>query len=458
MDDRIRELLTTQDVTHRVSFWDKRAYAETVCDYSIPECKKNGWESFTMETFARLYGFPSKMDDVDPEWAHIEAAHAVMDALPEFEQLCQLVKDEPVLAAAATMRLSKSAANIFQTSDAPSKDDASIADIMRELEMESDTSELGEAAKRSAEYISKDEYVRAAFRKALEEAIEEVGDSQEALMLFGWGTEPGKHTTKADAAVAKELAKRLKGMANLATYMGRMNGLVEASATLSPASEYGERVGVTIGANIEQILSSEYVPIALGVPELFYKNFAERSLQQYDVADREDGEKDGPVAMMLDTSGSMDGTAGEFGKACCLALGRELHKQARPTALGLFDTNLRFRSVDLRNELLAILDTNMDGGTDFNRSTDQFLTYLDGAGFPTDKSDLLLVTDGWCKFSTDMAARIADRFSRLFVILAPGGSVSGLSEVGKLIPVRSVSIERLLEPGAAAEVFKELLW
>jgi uncharacterized protein with von Willebrand factor type A (vWA) domain len=112
----------------------------------------------------------------------------------------------------------------------------------------------------------------------------------------------------------------------------------------------------------------------------------------------------------------------------------------------------------VKNNIEQVLGTPMHGGTNFDCSTSQFLTYLEANNFPVEKSDLLLITDGYCTFGKEVANKVVERFSRIFVILAPGGDVQGFKEIGKQIPVRVVTINHLVDPTNAKEVFKEIIW
>ncbi len=106
----------------------------------------------------------------------------------------------------------------------------------------------------------------------------------------------------------------------------------------------------------------------------------------------------GPVVVLLDTSGSMQGAPEQVAKALVLAVARAAHDEGRPCRVVLFSGpgDVETLTVDLGPDgiasLLRVLALSFHGGTDLDWPLRVGIDTLDELGWG--RADLLLVTDG----------------------------------------------------------------
>ena len=234
-----------------------------------------------------------------------------------------------------------------------------------------------------------------------DESVEEAKQQMEMLGM-SWGNEPGS-PTQVSFEERLKLAKQLENQPFVREILDRAGKFLETALQqrrkAPAASGYGELVGVTTGADLGRLLPSELGK--LGSPSqrlLFYKDFSERSLLQYDLQSPEEKGK-GPLVMCIDTSDSMSGAPELWAKGLAVALARLATKDNRDMAVIPFSSVLG-KIVELpagdRNWdklLRGVIGLNMRGGTNFEKPLSAALDVIERSA-NLRQADIVFLTDG----------------------------------------------------------------
>jgi uncharacterized protein with von Willebrand factor type A (vWA) domain len=378
---------------------------------------------FARELFARLYDDPAALDAPTCAWA--DKAHKALADLPEFADLRREVEGDADFAAIAAAgllgKVAEQAANLIPSTDQEAAD-------QRAAERGLPTSE---------------DRARAALRRAAAEAATEAREGRAALAGLAPGL--GSVPRDADAAdpVRMQLAEKLLKSKDLRAIMARVGRLVAlASARNSAkASAPQEVVDVERGGDVARLLPSVLGLLGDSDLELLaLKDIVERGALQYRMAGKEPQGR-GPIVVLTDASGSMEGHGMQVAVALCLAAIQIARKDRRPIALASFDTRiLDVVKVDAKgdatdrngapigsvaNAAMRIAGWQAEGGTDF----DVPLTYALGSlGLADDRADLVFVTDGHASVapSTLAALKAAKaRGLRVYGATVGGGRIDG---------------------------------
>ncbi len=213
-----------------------------------------------------------------------------------------------------------------------------------------------------------------------------------------------------------------EGIRALCDLLGKMRRIdlsetIERVKSVSLASMYApdansreEIVGIRLGNDIEHVLPSELVLLA--DPEtalLFDMKYVESSLMCFDMEglqriqcpieteeDRcvKEREKQGPMVICIDTSGSMNGLPETIAKAAALYLAAKSREQYRPCYLINFSTSIE--TLDLSAEvgaeaLFRFLRMSFHGGTDVALALEHALDKMEEDAYRN--ADLLIVSD-----------------------------------------------------------------
>ena len=184
--------------------------------------------------------------------------------------------------------------------------------------------------------------MRSALRRAIEQATETVADAREALegLAPGMGTAPPSY--EQDDTTRLTLAEMLisnPAFAEVLRRAGKLRRMADAKAKRK-APGVGTIVGLERGADLGRVLPSQLA--RLKHPKLrmlVMKDFADRALMQYRIESQEPQGR-GPIILMVDESGSMEGNPNMWAKAAVIAAIRQGQAQKRPVALCFFDTRI----------------------------------------------------------------------------------------------------------------------
>ena len=252
--------------------------------------------------------------------------------------------------------------------------------------------------------------LRAGMRAALKEA-QEAGEKTQQ-MLLGWGAEPGelkKLPLGEKLKLVDQLSKTPK-FNQITELMGRfrnVRGAIEAT-TFSHGQD--EIVDVELGADLSRLLPTELLKFQR-TPTLFFKDYLERNLMQYQMKGTEELGR-GPIIVCMDISPSMEyGGAHAWCKAAALTLMEVCRKQNRAFGVIAFESTVSFTKFWVKGnkptiqDKLEIANLGTTGGTDFMPPIREAFRQrsLDAGLKP---ADVVFITDGACNLTADQYGEI----------------------------------------------------
>ncbi len=339
------------------------------------------------ELFDRLYSGDSERlpeRQQDPKlraWAN--GIHTACEQLPAFGRLASECRGEPIAAGTAVETL--------------------MAELRPPPPQEPEKAQDGHSG---------------AFRRALgaacekaSAAVEEVRETMEGLagvgLLAGTGTATGgAMPTKAVRSLAARVRSdpRLKQIALLA---GRFKRIAASKRRQKLKHGVDEISDIEQGADLGHLLPSELVKLTHPrLRLLFMRSFVERAAMQYQLIGHEPLGK-GPLVVLLDKSGSMDGPRDVWATALALALLDEARRTRRMYVLIGFDYQVKHECVVKPGDALPeqALFTACAGGTEIGLALRRGLELIQQHPGELRKADLVLITDGGSDLATASGIR-----------------------------------------------------
>jgi uncharacterized protein with von Willebrand factor type A (vWA) domain len=229
-------------------------------------------------------------------------------------------------------------------------------------------------------------------------------------MGFGPG-EPGSNDPRAIAAAFKRVRgdPALKRICDLA---GRFRRVAQSRQRMKVRHGQDEVVGVEPGGDLARVLPSELVKLA--VPELeldTLRRLAERQLMCRELRSIEPVGK-GPILVVADESGSMQGAKIHAAKGLALALAWVARRQRRWAGLIAYSGESGERLLALppgrwdESKLADWLSAFIGKGSDLDVPLRELPRMYRDIGAPIGKTDVILVTDCRCR----VPASVRDTF------------------------------------------------
>lgn len=256
--------------------------------------------------------------------------------------------------------------------------------------------------------------------KGLQERLQELGLDTGLLLDLSKGS-----LTAQDIQQFERWAKYLaedKGIKRLCELLGkirqielsekieRVRSVTPVQANLPDINSREEIIGIRLGCDLEHVLPSELALLAdPDTAILFDLKYVESSLMCFDMngiqnihrhveteeeRNIKEAEKQGPMVICIDTSGSMNGTPETVAKAVALFLATKAREQKRPCYLINFSTAIYTLdlSADIGMEsLLRFLGMSFHGGTDVAPALEHALDKMEEDAYKN--ADLLIVSD-----------------------------------------------------------------
>jgi uncharacterized protein with von Willebrand factor type A (vWA) domain len=233
--------------------------------------------------------------------------------------------------------------------------------------------------------------------------------TDERASAAAWGIEPGE-LQKMDYQARKDLAGRLSGsrMARFRELIGRFR--MTARSEQARKAEFGrdELYSITLGRDLSEVLPSELVLLAHPrLREQFIRRFAEGQLLSRKWRGRQRA-GDGPIIVLIDTSGSMEGDPEGWSKAFALSLMEVARQDGRAFTTILFSSRTQSHRVDGTglDAMIEVGETFLGGGTSYDRPLAEAIG-IATADDAFAKSDIVMVTDGECDMSEATWQRLA---------------------------------------------------
>jgi uncharacterized protein with von Willebrand factor type A (vWA) domain len=284
-----------------------------------------------------------------------------------------------------------------------------------------------EEAVRAAERRAKE--VMALARRQVMARLSQMRDAvqlAEDLTRMGWGTEAGAFVRM--AADGQVRARTVQAVKKVAAWFGRLRELWAVAKTRVPRR--GPRVaGVTRGSDLPRMLPQEHLRLsAPGLDMLWALDYARRRLLQYQRAGAQHRASRGPVIVLVDESGSMQGEPAAYAKAFAFLLRLEAKAENRACHLVSFS----YRPQDMHElpdgataqEAAEWAARFVGGGTDWVPPLSRALELLRDPAYA--RADVVMLTDGACEVPAEKAQQIrsslASREARLFCFLFGAGN------------------------------------
>jgi Mg-chelatase subunit ChlD len=329
------------------------------------------------ELFERLHA--GELDALPPHevnpalatWA--ERFHATCEALPVFARLAAECRGDPGAAAAATETI----LGLLDLSspDAPSP--------------QASPGSSGDPLRRPL----------AAACGVASRAVDELREATEGLATVyfvpGTGTDPGAPHDGAHVRPLAALLRRDPRLLRIALLAGRFKRIAASKRRQRVKHGADEITDIEQGADLARILPAELAKLCHPRHRLdFMRSLLERQVLQYQLSGNEVLGR-GPLVLLLDKSGSMDGSKDTWATALALALLEHAHAERRPFALIDFNGSVTYETTVEAGDQLPheALFVSCGGGTSIATAFERGLEIIAGHPRALRKSDIVLITD-----------------------------------------------------------------
>ena len=268
--------------------------------------------------------------------------------------------------------------------------------------------------------------------KAVAEAGKEVTDLKEAAAALGMGPgEPGA-TTRAIAALFK-MVRNDPALRKICELAGRFRRVAQSKQRQKVSHGLDDVVGVEPGGDVGRLLPSELVRLA--VPELELDTL--RRIVERQALCREHHSVEpvgkGPILVVTDESGSMEGRKAHTAKALALALAWLARRQRRWCGLVAYSGGSGERLLALppgrwnESALCGWLSAFIGGGSDLDVPIAELPRMYKELGAPPGITDLVMVTDARCRIPAELQSRFSEwrRAARVRVVTLVIGNPPG---------------------------------
>lgn len=371
-----------------------------------------------MDRARRSPGYDGLRDD-----ARGDEVAAFLGAASLAESISASLSDELKNAAERDRQARRDAEDAEGYADLLSQDADADPDAVADAAAE--TAKKREAAKAAAAALSvalrdSGKAVQKAVASAVAKAADEVSGYASAARTFGVGdaTASGGVSVAEKFKLAETVAKSGPKFRRLADMIGRMTREALAKQASKTVHDSGEIVDVTIGSEPTLLVDDEL--LALRSPRFrmaALARYVEDRMLQYDVAVKDTLGR-GPIVVLFDESGSMQGQNEAVAKGIALALAHVASRQRRVFVCHFFQCSVTHTvridpadgpsldaglSVALR-KMAEIASRGTGGGTDFDPVLRQSVETVKAVG--KDRADVLLLTDGVAPVSDEVVSLI----------------------------------------------------
>jgi uncharacterized protein with von Willebrand factor type A (vWA) domain len=385
------------------------------------------------ELFEKLYAGEAELladKDQDSKWAGwAHAIHTACEQLPAFNRLADDTRGDADASALGVEELMAQLKPVIDEQSANQPQEETVRKLVRE----------------GAEAASA--------------AVEEYRDAAAGLqqVVFGAG-KTGEGRRAADdrkVGLARRLRSdpRLKRIAQLA---GRFTRIAQQKRRTKVKHGAEEITDVELGNDLGRLLPVELVKLRHPrLHALALRDLHERKCMQYALTGKERLGK-GPLVLLLDRSGSMEGEKDTWSTAVALALMGLAHTEHRTFAVVAFTDQIVFEAVvkpgeNLNGDALGLPCT---GGTDIDTAMARGLDIIDNNPGPLHEADLVLVTDG--ASPAERAVELKGQASNLGVtVLGIGIGVERHSLEPWCDVIEAVTDLNCVEDGVADALFAE---
>jgi uncharacterized protein with von Willebrand factor type A (vWA) domain len=282
--------------------------------------------------------------------------------------------------------------------------------------------------------------------KAVCEARKEVDELKDAAAALGLGPgQPGSNDPRAIAEIYKRV-RNDPALRRISELAGRFRRVAASKQRQKVTHGLDDVVGVEPGGDVGRLLPSELVKLA--VPELELDTL--RRIVEGQAMCREHHAVEpvgkGPILVVCDESGSMEGGKAHTAKALALALAWVARQQRRWAGLIAYSGGSGERLLALppgrwnESALCDWLSAFIGGGSDLDVPINELPRMYKEIGAPPGVTDLVILTDAKCRISGELRGRFLAwkkaagvRITSLILGSAPG-DLSAVSDEVHSVP------------------------
>lgn len=304
------------------------------------------------------------------------------------------------------------------------------------------------------------EALQSATRKALDD-VREID-----MFMEAWGIEPGgdNRVSVDDCKAALERIRASSELKQLSQLLGRFRSIAKTNLKQKSKGEGGVLKDVKTGNDIIRMLPSEKGLMgSKATKSLFRKRYVEKQCLQYEVENRK-RKGMGPMVIMVDKSGSMDGERISWAKAVALALLEVANTQKRNAYICYFDTEITKKrrwcfekGVISPKDIIDVAEVGTGGGTNFEVPVFEAMSIISKEkNFK--KADITFITDGDCSLSKAQEEELIQQKNQKnvkiqTVIINMGGHCSDAGVENWSDSVRRVSSLADMDGSLASDIF-----
>ncbi len=273
--------------------------------------------------------------------------------------------------------------------------------------------------------------IRESVKRAVEKAVEKVEAVREIKnLVYGYRAGVGHTLGFEDVALVLKLVERTD-ISELLKWLERLPSIVSLARKKKYAFPKGVIEGYTLGSDLERL-----VPTELAYPEVyFHAKLADSRLLLYD---KYIYASLGPIYVLIDKSGSMEGEKLRWAKATALALFLRSRAERRPFYIRFFDSEpfnlIRIKPNAKPSHVLKMLEyiaaVKGGGGTDISKAIITACNDISKYRF-RELSDIVLITDGEDRIARSLVKRSLQQSSARLVSVMIMGDNNDLKNVSE---------------------------
>ena len=280
--------------------------------------------------------------------------------------------------------------------------------------------------------------------EAIAEAASEVQEVRDTESALSMGSGPGGTASKLPKEELRkrfERVRKSRDLARICQLAGRYRRMAQAVQRKKVLHGQDDMVGITLGDNVSSLVPSELAQLADEDLEMdAMRRIVESCAMIRDYRGIEKVAR-GPIVVVVDESGSMRGEPVCQAKAYALAMYWIAKHQNRWCCLVGFSGSDEGNFLvikpgeDKTLELMNWLEHFFDGGTDMDVPLIELPKRWHEQGTPAGKTDIINITDAYCRVPAKVAEQFNDwkarnevRYNVILVGCSDGGSLKSVAD------------------------------
>lgn len=271
---------------------------------------------------------------------------------------------------------------------------------------------------------SQSEVLKSVLRDSLKSVTREVETMKKLERLYTTGIQPGigsEFDLEEDAEKVLRLAK-MTDVSKILEVLSLVPEVIRKTKKKYERFDRGEFDGYDLGSDLERL-----VPTQLAFPRKYLLlNYVESKLLLYD---KKISKSLGPLYLLTDKSGSMEGEKIEWAKATAIALLIKSRKEVREFYLRFFDgsphelirVSKKASFTEFLNLVKNLARVKSGGGTDITKAITTACDDIISSGLIKRDSDIVVITDGEDTLTvTTLRRKLRQANARLFSVMIQG--------------------------------------